>query len=96
MTTIIDKIVGKKIVNVEIKNCQNKDYLKEDSIVCDSGDIFIYLDDGTVLRFWNSEWGGIEVVKEEKTIEKQELFKLLMEINEKLNELLKKLGKPSS
>jgi hypothetical protein len=36
------------------------------SLRYDTGEIYIILDDGTLIKAWNSEWGGIEYIKKYK------------------------------
>ena len=54
------KIIGKKIVDIIVEPYWEP-YYDEKNIECDAGDIYLVLDDGTKLRIWNSEWGGIEI-----------------------------------
>jgi len=62
---------GKRIVMVTYmpdKYLEVEKRLKPDkaSLQYDSGEIYIVLDDGTLIEAWNSEWGGIEYIKKYK------------------------------
>jgi len=52
-------LYGKKIVGVFYDGEKQEGTSSE--LEVDGGDIYILLDDGTVIKVWNSEWGGIEV-----------------------------------
>jgi len=57
--SILNKIIGSRILAVLTVDCQDPRPIKEDSISCDSGDIYIILDNGYILKVWNSEFGGV-------------------------------------
>jgi len=58
---VIEKIIGAKIV--EVWSNPYLDGEKEYEIECNDGDIFIELDNGFIIKFWVSEWGGLKLAK---------------------------------
>ena len=64
----IEVKISKKLKGLEIEKITCKDraygfrnYVKYCYV--DAGDINIYLDNGLNLACWNSEWGGIKILK---------------------------------
>ena len=64
------RIVNTIITDIDISRSHDiyetdRDSLTEDDIdlVSDAVDIFIHLNNGVVLKIWNSEWGGITILK---------------------------------
>jgi len=57
------KIVGKKIVDIVV---DGEYEVNSYGIECDMGEVYLVLEDGTIISAWNSEWGGIEIKKVEK------------------------------
>ena len=64
-SSVMDLIKGKRVVNMEVADCSTIDMYKDEdgstTIECYGGDIIITLDDGTVLEFWTSEFGGVTI-----------------------------------
>ena len=59
----ISKILkGKRIL--EVKTYTNGGMEANDKKDCevDTGKVYIECEDGTIIKCWNSEWGGIEVI----------------------------------
>ena len=61
------KIVGKKIVDIVV---DGEYEVRGNLLECDMGEVYLVLEDGTIISAWNSEWGGIEIKKKEE-IEKE-------------------------
>jgi len=63
----LKRFIGRKIVDIAFDywmvDCWDVD---EEGVEIDGGDIYLLLDDGTVLKFWNSEWGGVKIVSKDK------------------------------
>ena len=74
-TEELEKEFKKRIVNVTITDIdisRSQDIYQSDrgsltdddiDLVSDAVDIFIHLSNGIVLKLWNSEWGGITILK---------------------------------
>ena len=60
---ITKSIKGKKIKKVVVPWIQSANLNDEYIVSKDMGEIFIVLEDGTVLKCWTSEWGGISYGK---------------------------------
>lgn len=56
-----EMLKGKTIERVKVTECYAFS-VNEKELECDDGDIFLVFTDGTKLRIWNSEWGGIELL----------------------------------
>ena len=69
---ISDTLRGRTIIGIGFHESYVEDGVRDESnmLEVDAGEIFIILDDGTVIDCWNSEWGGIDlrqyIVKEDK------------------------------
>ena len=70
-SSVMDLIKGKRVVNMEVADCSTIDMYKDEDgstvVECYGGDIIITLDDGTVLEFWTSEFGGVRVKPKKKS-----------------------------
>ena len=52
---------GRAIVAVAYpEDCRDRAKEEEAGLECDAGEIYLFLDDGSRLVFWNSEWGGVD------------------------------------
>ena len=51
---------GKTIKRVTVSDCYTYEITGK-WIECDDGYIYFEFTDGTKLKIWNSEWGGIEL-----------------------------------
>ena len=62
---VLKLIRDKRIVKMEVADCSTIDMYKDEDgstvVECWGGDIIITLDDGTVLEFWTSEFGGVTI-----------------------------------
>jgi hypothetical protein len=62
---ITETLRGKKLKQVYYdKDSGSLDVNTQDELELDGGNIYIEFEDGTLLEFWNSEWGGITIVNE--------------------------------
>jgi len=41
---------------------------RETSLKISSGEVFILFEDGTIVRAWNTEWGGIDYMKKYREV----------------------------
>jgi len=57
---IREVLKGKTIKRVIPTDCYAFTVTKK-ALECDDGDIYFEFTDGTKLRIWNTEWGGIEI-----------------------------------
>lgn len=57
---IENKLVGKTIIGVVYDDFLTPDYDENDKLSIDACEICILLSDGTKIKTWNSEWGGIQ------------------------------------
>lgn len=64
-------VKGKRIVEIAHEN----PIIGLEDRLCDidigGGECYIVLDDGSVIKIWNSEWGGISLVRKAKKINKE-------------------------
>ena len=68
-----NKEAKKKIANRVIEKLK-KDLKKGNGIEADQERIRLTFKDGDQIEFWNSEWGGINVFKDDKNVEKEEEY----------------------
>lgn len=68
-----NKEAKKKIANRVIEKLK-KDLKKRNGIEADQERIRLTFKDGHQIEFWNSEWGGINVFKDDKNVEKEEEY----------------------
>ena len=67
------RIEGATITDIDISRSQDvyksqSPFFSDDDlkVKANAVDIFIHLDNGVVLKLWNSEWGGITILKTEQ------------------------------
>lgn len=53
-------LIGKTIIGVVYDDFLTPDSDENKNLSIDGGDICILLSDGTKIKHWNSEWGGIK------------------------------------
>ena len=55
-----------KMITSKCKNCENWDEkdIKNKNFEADSDTIILELENGNIIKLWNSEWGGVSVIKE--------------------------------
>ena len=95
------RIVNTTITDIDISRSQDiyrsdRRSLTEDDIdlVSDAVDIFIHLSNGIVLKLWNSEWGGITILKtEEQKEEERKIYNPITGTYYKIRERSSKAGK---
>jgi len=76
---VLEKVIGARIVGVEFDKLPLYDYtcltpptVETECIEYDYGDMVLVLDNGIRLRFWTSEWGGMDVERGEEGAGKEE------------------------
>ena len=58
------ELIGKTITGVIFDpDCTHPNCNDTESLTIDNTDIFICLSDGSKIKCWNSEWGGIGFIK---------------------------------
>ena len=79
-TKIAERLKGRKIVDVVIDYHIEDDDNKNDFLEVDGEECYIVLDNGEVIKCWNSEWGGLSLGKTEKyynTFTKSEMIRFI-------------------
>lgn len=66
MSQISQLVNGKRVSKITYRNPIIGDEDNLCDIEIDGGECYIVLDDDSVIRVWNSEWGGIELLRKAK------------------------------
>ena len=88
LNEVVKKVLGAKIIGITTYDCLPD--VTEDMIECDAGSIYVFLDNGYVLEFHNSEFGYMEIKRiNEIELDKEALKEILENVLGPLKDLLR-------